>query len=883
MRPVKLTMTAFGPYATTQTLDFRDLGDKQFFLIHGPTGAGKTSVLDAMTFALYGATSGAERNGEDMRSHFAADDLRTEVTLEFSVGAELYRVWREPGQMRPKQRGEGFTHEAPNAALWCRTACGDELDDGEVLASGVRDVGERVQDLLGFSAEQFRQVVVLPQGRFREVLSADVKQREEILRQLFRTERFASITEFLKSRRAELDRAIKGSLERRAGVLQSAGVETREQLDELEREAAERSARHDAERAAAAVVAHEAQAALEAGRSVVAAHTEQAAAAAALADLEIAAPDIAVSRDELAAARAAQSVEPAWLVRERARDAEAAAEKALDDAQRAIPQAEAELAKACELAEEAETADKHARALEKMQAQAAEAERRAGDVERLAAARTAVHDAGHTLEAARGEGEAARLAAQRALEEAASVEAAWRAGRAAALATGLADGEPCPVCGSEHHPHPAVDGAPVDDTELDEARRRAAAAAAREAAAAATVAAAELVRDQAVERARAEEAALAPELREADPVDARREATGLSEECRTQQGLVAKAAADIEKCRYAKEAAQQKATRARAAVEGATGQLAAAASALAEAEKAVSQALAAARFDSEQVYAAVRRLPAEIDALEGRVQRFDRDLAAARDRLTRAQAAAGKLGTAPDVAALEAAQRDASLALDAATRAFVEADKDRERYRGAIEAIEAIEAQSAQLHERHGLVARLADVAEGSNPLKLSFQRFVLGTYLDEVLVQASYRLQRMTGGRYRLQRATEVKHRGRAAGLDLEVYDEQTDRTRPASTLSGGEGFLASLALALGLAETVQSRAGGVKLETIFIDEGFGTLDPESLDLAVNTLLELAGAQAGAGRLVGIISHVPELQQQIDARLEVSRTEHGSTARFVV
>jgi len=618
-------------------------------------------------------------------------------------------------------------------------------------------------------------------------------------------------------------------------------------------------------------------------RSVVAAHAEQAAAAAAVAELEIAAPDIAVSRDELAAARAAQSVEPAWLVRERAREAEVSARKALEDARSALPAAEAELAKACELAEEAETADKDARALEKLQAEAAERERAAADVNRLATAREAADEAGRALDAARGEGEAARLAALSALEESARVEVAWRAGRAAALAAGLAEGEPCPVCGSEHHPHPAVDGAPVDDAELDQARRRAAAATAREAATAATVAAAQLACDQAVERARAEEAALAPELRGADPAAMRREAAALGEACRKQQALVAKAAADIEKCRSAKEAAQQTATKAQSAVEGAIGQLDAAASALADAERAVAQALASARFDSEQVYAEVRRVPAEIDALEGRVQRFDRDLAAARDRLTRAQAATEKLGTAPDVAALEAAQRDASLALDAATRAFVEADKDRERYRGAIEAIEAIEAQSAQLHERHGLVARLADVAEGSNPLKLSFQRFVLGTYLDEVLAQASYRLQRMTGGRYRLQRATEVKHRGRAAGLDLEVYDEQTDRTRPASTLSGGEGFLASLALALGLAETVQSRAGGVKLETIFIDEGFGTLDPESLDLAVNTLLDLAGAQAGAGRLVGIISHVPELQQQIDARLEVSRTERGSTARFVV
>jgi exonuclease SbcC len=183
--------------------------------------------------------------------------------------------------------------------------------------------------------------------------------------------------------------------------------------------------------------------------------------------------------------------------------------------------------------------------------------------------------------------------------------------------------------------------------------------------------------------------------------------------------------------------------------------------------------------------------------------------------------------------------------------------------------------------EQYAVIGRLSAVANGQspeNPLKLSFQRYMLGAYLDDVLVVASQRLQRMTDGRYTLQRVSGGDKRG-ALGLDLEVVDAYTGKARHVSTLSGGETFQASLALALGLADVVQAYEGGVKLETVFVDEGFGSLDPDNLAAALDTLM---GLQTG-GRLVGIISHVADLRDQIDARLEVTRTRSGSTARFIV
>jgi exonuclease SbcC len=215
--------------------------------------------------------------------------------------------------------------------------------------------------------------------------------------------------------------------------------------------------------------------------------------------------------------------------------------------------------------------------------------------------------------------------------------------------------------------------------------------------------------------------------------------------------------------------------------------------------------------------------------------------------------------------ALLAARDAAAVQLEAAIRQRSELAAVRDALLQCKGLLDSLAAEGRDVETRYAVLGRLSEVANGNNPRRMTFQRFVLATLLDEVLEAASLRLLRMSRGRYALQRVREQGDQRVAGGLDLEVFDHDTGGTRPANTLSGGEGFLASLSLALGLADVVQSRAGGIQLDTLFVDEGFGTLDPESLDFAIRTLLDLQQA----GRLVGIISHVTELRERIDVRLE--------------
>jgi exonuclease SbcC len=282
--------------------------------------------------------------------------------------------------------------------------------------------------------------------------------------------------------------------------------------------------------------------------------------------------------------------------------------------------------------------------------------------------------------------------------------------------------------------------------------------------------------------------------------------------------------------------------------------------------------------EAEAEYSAAKQTPEVIAELGAEISAYDQELHAARGNSERAEEAARDL-VAPDIPALEAALLAAADAVRECAAMRVKLQEQLSRIERWLADLETVAQKTAALEERYGTLGTIADAANGQNPHRTTFQRYVLGALLDDVLLAASARLRIMSRGRYTLQRAHDHTDRRRARGLDLEVDDSYTGKTRPVSTLSGGEGFLASLALALGLADVVQSYAGGIHLETIFVDEGFGTLDPESLDLALRALIDL---QQG-GRLVGIISHVPELRDQIDARLEVTTGRDGSTARFVV
>jgi DNA repair protein SbcC/Rad50 len=872
MRPLRLEVTAFGPYAGTQVVDFRELGEHRLFLIHGATGAGKTSLLDAVCFALYGDGTGAARDGRGFRSHFSGPEQVTSVTLDFSLGERLFRVTRQPEQVRAKLRGEGMRSFPAAATLWDRTGLDAAPEvEGKVLAARPTQVTDQLVEILGFRSEQFRQVVVLPQGRFIDLLLARSREREEILRQLFGTAFYGRVEEALRQRSRELRQQAEKLGDRRGTLLEQASCADEAALAELLERLVEERVGLEARLQILQQASSDAAGALEQARAAHARRLRLAQARAALEALRARAKEITALRATLEAGRRAATLDDLAAVRDRLARAviEAGADFArlqlgLEMAQRQRAEAAARLA-----AEQARAPEHEA-----MRTRLAELQRALPLVAELdacmkqqAAARGERDAAVGRLASARGEREAAR-------EATAALRLAREAGSAALLASDLIPGEPCPVCGSTEHPRPAEGSTELPAPEvLDAAERRL------------------RVADQELEQAHARRAACEATLAEAETAVAARIARlgDLAQAAREGSGKLKNEASGLERhLRNADAALKDAATAERAAHE-----LAARAAAELEAGRARQLRAAeeeaamilswrerrtAAGFDADDAYRDARRDPAELERLAQEASDYERAVAQAEAVASQASLDAGS-EPLPDLAAAEAAASDAA-------KAYGEAADENGRLRNRIETLRSLGAQLAELADRYaGLEAAfevfgsIASVAAGDNPHRISFQRFVLASRLDDVLAAASRRFSSMSRGRYLLRRSTETADRRSAGGLELEVEDAYTASSRPVSTLSGGESFQAALALALGLSEVVQAYAGGIRLDTIFIDEGFGTLDPEALDLAIDTLMDLQQS----GRLVGVISHVPELRERIDARLEILAGAAGSRAVFRV
>ena len=530
------------------------------------------------------------------------------------------------------------------------------------------------------------------------------------------------------------------------------------------------------------------------------------------------------------------------------------------------------------------------------------------------------------------------------------LQAAQREGRAALLARTLDENQPCPVCGSLHHPQPArVAVEPPSDAEIADAETRvqraesvlvkernveteeatalaalrsqlaslvavlgdraetspdALAALITEARTQAGIAAAAVKRLPEIEgsihalgaRLRASEETL-PKLEDAErhaSVESQRLAAELAahqrdvpETLRSPAALETRIAQDEAAWRALQQSLDEtqsrvaKAERDVATTETAFAERAAACQLAEEAAGRAHAELAArlveAGFADTAALRAARMAPEEIARLENERREAGERLAAARERLARAEGAVD--GLAPsDLAAMETQHRVASEALQAAVQTQGGLEEQRRTLAAARKSLEEVDAGSAAAARRYEVLGTLSAAANGENDKKLTLQRYVLGALLDDVLVAATRRLLVMSRGRFQLERKRELGDARVASGLALEVLDEYSGKRRPVGTLSGGESFLAALSLALGLADVVQAYTGGVRMEAMFIDEGFGSLDPEALDAAFQALLDL---QKG-GRLIGIISHVEELKARIDRRLEVQTGRRGSTTRLV-
>jgi exonuclease SbcC len=927
MKPLRLTLEAFGPYAGRQDLDFADLGDQSFFLIHGPTGAGKTSILDGISYALYGQTSGGQRETRDLRSHFATADISTRVTFDFALGGKSYRVERTPEQQVPKQRDGGLKKQLYAAHLW-------ELVDGAEVPLATEKptvVDAKVADLLGFKASQFRQVVLLPQGRFQEFMLAGSAERQAILQTLFQTARYAAIAEAL----AEEEKALRGSIltaqaEARQ-LLEQAGVATAQDLpDRLEAAALHVKERSQAQ-TEARVAFDQAEAVLREGKRLEEAlarvHTleqeairlAEAAESRALALIKAEDTLAEAERDEprredlRRAIDRLKELEPRLAALEQARkaNAEAAQErKQLEDL------AEIQTRRRDAAGQEAT----HQKALlQDLRTEAAQLTGREGLLrlarqkrqqrEQFEQTEQEIARASATLQAAQAAREAAQQSLRQARDHHRDLLERRLAAQAAHLAQSLKAGEPCPVCGSEAHPHPAGPSADQPgEQELQQTQvRQDAAETALDRAQEATA-----VRSSTLETARARREDLAHHLGEdahTDPATLAAEEArclGALERSRQAEAGLTRAERILTEAEEAqKQAETQLATTAQRQAEvalleaGAQARVKVLEEALAG-DLRVPGALAARRRQAEeeltQSESGLKAARAARDAAQTAAIEAEATLRSHRDRLEAGrkearkteddfQAALAAAGvdlptgqqSVPQLPSLQITRDGAQARFSQAGEALGQAQSEQDALQRLATTLAALEARQGAEERRHRAAASLARVARGEDGARVSFERYVQGALLDEVLVSASERLRRMSKQRYALQRATASGDLRRAGGLELEITDSHTGRARAVSSLSGGEGFQASLALALGLSDVVQRHAGGIRLDTVFIDEGFGSLDSEALDLALRTLEELNQG----GRLVGLISHLDDVKARIPARLEVTPGPGGSHARF--
>lgn len=992
MKLHRLELEGFGPFRERQTVDFDAFAEDGLFLISGRTGAGKSSVLDGVCYALYGGVPRYEGAGRRLRSDHSTPDDPSEVRLEFTAEGKRWRVTRSPEYERPKRRGGGTTTEPHRAVL-------ERLENDQWVGVAARpvDVAAQLDEILGLTQQQFLQVILLAQNRFARFLLAKNDERQALLRTLFATKTYEQYAEELESRRKDAERMLSaegesvrvlveegerlvadggfgagaasdtasadegtGSVSDRIAALARAVERAEYRVDTLMRERSEADAAHraavDAERAALAL--HRA-------------HEERRAARASLAEREQEAPRFAEARAELALAEAAEALRGSVEAAERAEAAEAAArgaeetarerwlargEQAVTAEARALRDEElSAVIAACDQAAGPEAELERLRAecdagralLAELESSLAELEIRReplpAERSRLDAELAALAGASAALDVARAslEGlvvrreaarealalaEAVREAERRAVSSGEAMQQAGAtltrllrqrlAGAAADLAADLADGEACPVCGAVDHPHPAPPaGDTVTDAQLLVAEREKDAAIAADHAASEALQSAREALAIVAARAGGEDLATLEEAHEA--------ATRHVAECESAVRAVTELSARREQIDELLETAESEHRRLLEHLARAREKMVVDNERLAAAERLVNEArdgfptIAARRADALERRAALRSLVEAAAEASFRAQMradavVDRDVRLAGSSFADSEAVRAALRPVEERDRLDASIREHEASVRSLTQRLLELELElvdvpdgpvdletpaaavaatRETFTAAVaahaEAAAAVErlrdiaqraddaAQGiAELSERHAVIARLAHTVAGRAPNthRMTLETFVLAAELEEIVAAANLRLAEMSSGRYRLLHSDALAARGAASGLGLEVLDAFTGQARPPQSLSGGESFLASLALALGLAEVVTARAGGLRLDTLFIDEGFGSLDDETLDLAMRTLDELRQG----GRTVGVISHVAAMKDQVPAQLLVQSTPEG-------
>ena len=874
MKPIKLSMSAFGPYAGHTEIDFTKLGGDGIFLISGDTGAGKTTIFDAIAFALYGEASGGRerRMARSFRSDYA--DARTETYVEFTFSHrnEMWRIRRNPEYMRASKRGAGSEVKQAADAVFENLAGGDPV-------TGVSAVNQAVEMLIGLSQDQFTQTVMIAQGDFLRILNAKSDTRKALFQKLFSTGRFAQLQKKLKELsiacQDEAVRLDRDHLSAASGIrpepdLESAArikalsadpsyapqliplIEELVAVEKLRLKNAE-SAKKTADEKFAALTSK-----LERGRAINRDHAELERRNVELAQLNGSGNEIAALRVTLSLARNAQLLMPeeellrsikAEIDKYQKQAADTAA--ALEEIKNKLPTAEQALAAAQYKEDEAAGLRLQAQQLSGCipLLKRADSERRKLDLLK-SQLKTQLE------QAAMADREFARI------------RDAYYRSQAGILATGLEPGAACPVCGSTEHPAPAVMSADNVTREEFEAADR--------------------LRSQHSDSLKSLDGSIAQVNGVLQELSAQLSqqnisASDTSLSIEKRAAILERSAADI----YTSiRAAQEKLNQLRSALAATESANKSAEAILAERSAQRLEALerfkanlSANGFEKYADYAAAKLDRTAMARAEARILDHEKRLQSISDRISALREAL------QDIPAVDTASIEAHIAAEKEKRSQADAVCSTVGSRLAVneQSLKKMSAARSMREKRSEYWAVVNDLyrctsGQMSDRVKFSFETYVQQHYFKQVVVAANRRLASLTEGNYVLRCKNETRDKQRQTGLDLEVLDRSTGAWRDVSTLSGGESFLASLALALGLSDVVQAQSGGVRIDAMFIDEGFGSLDENALRNAVDMLAQLADGK----RLVGVISHMSELADRIDKKIVISKSINGSSAKVI-
>ncbi|MEE9302233.1 MAG: SMC family ATPase [Thiotrichaceae bacterium] len=1026
MRPVRLSMTAFGPFVKTQVIDFEALGEKPLFLINGTTGSGKTTILDAICFALYGQTTGKEREAAQMRCDYADDKTLTEVEFIFELADTTYRIKRIPVQQRAKNKGEGTMEQKATAELYRRDD--DDGDDDRdnrshtetvLVARKVSDATKQIEQLTGLQVDQFRQVMVLPQGKFREFLMADSKAREDIFKQLFETHIYTQIENKLKAKAKDVALAVARLKEKQQGVLVNAELDT---FDELLSAIATLIPEHD--KASSIAKTNE--------QNYLKLVKEQEALMALAKDFDNLDSqlikidqykqqlvNIKEKKRHLIKAEQAQKIAPCFSELSRCNQALTATIEQLEQANKTHKKnkvlkdaAKQELSNNAKRLKQLDDKKQllvtlksyHQRSASLLQAQqdlsASQTQQQTGEKGLVLAQQQfdkdyEEHESGvkekeelesrleksteisllyktltdqleqkqhinalviqkksyeDKLEELVKNGNSLKKQYVDKQNQLKQLDLLWHNGQAAILSKELAQDQACPVCGSTDHPAPATAEQAIPGEDERELAQNAVEKAeqvyqqARDEYKKVKVELNSVISQISTEEKRLGEAAnssvenlrlqhtqVSEQRKQNQQFQQRldvlkKQLIGLKrsqdiarkglDAIKTQQvALIADVASNKAKVENSEKELPQEYRQARSlenaiqvtakAIDTLTKSINDVQQAYENASKALTQAkttlenlesrlekdkdsinnatsewakqLEQSPFNNDHDYkisqldeAIVKQLKSDIEDFESRYQQAQGALQQQQKLLK------GK--SKPDLPLFQEKVTNAQLEKESSEAKLKQLDIQLAGLRKARKTLATFAEELVEKEKLYRVVGTLSDVANGVTGNKISLQRFVLGVLLDDVLIAASARLTLMSKGRYVLLRKEDRAKGNKASGLELEVEDSYTGKVRAVATLSGGESFMASLSLALGLSDVVQAYAGGIRLDTLFIDEGFGSLDADALDLAIRTLIDLRNT----GRMVGIISHVSELKEQISLRIDVKSSPVGSHIEII-